>query len=430
MDAYSWTVAPVSGGTASPLTGNLQTITVTSNSNYTISLVTTKSGVTSDAGCSKDVVINTPGDPTATGATRCGTGSVTLSSTLGTSGTGNHWYATSTSTAVLFTGLNYVTPSLSVNTTYFVASFNATCEGARVSAVATINNISPGVIAGGGALCTPFNPDAFTSTTAGSGDGAITYQWQSRTGTSAFADISGATLATYDPGAVSVATDFRRVATSTLNTVACADNSNVLTVTLNAVPYRPVVTVQEALICAGTNSTPTITVLCSIVGVYHLTQGATTTDVTNLAANEGKDLVIPVAVGLGGFSLTVTNASNCLSGATTCTNNTNTCAAQVYRVSSPSLPVGALVKNIQTEAYPNPTSHDATIKFSVPKSGHVVVSVYDAMGRPVATLFDGEALAGEQRSVVLKGGTLAAGTYTYRVVANGMTKTNRVILDK
>ncbi|MEL5994441.1 T9SS type A sorting domain-containing protein [Hymenobacter segetis] len=81
-------------------------------------------------------------------------------------------------------------------------------------------------------------------------------------------------------------------------------------------------------------------------------------------------------------------------------------------------------------AYPNPTTKDATINFSVPKSGHVLVQVYDAMGRPVVTLFDGEALAGEQRSVVLKGGTLAAGTYTYRVVANGKTKTNRVILDK
>ncbi|GAA3975978.1 T9SS type A sorting domain-containing protein [Hymenobacter antarcticus] len=85
---------------------------------------------------------------------------------------------------------------------------------------------------------------------------------------------------------------------------------------------------------------------------------------------------------------------------------------------------------IQTEAYPNPTSQDATINFSVPKTGHVLVSVYDAMGRPVATLFDGEATAGEQRSVVLKGASLASGIYTYRVVAGGKTRTNRVSLEK
>jgi hypothetical protein len=63
-------------------------------------------------------------------------------------------------------------------------------------------------------------------------------------------------------------------------------------------------------------------------------------------------------------------------------------------------------------------------------SGHVLVQVYNVLGVPVATLFDGQVLAGEQRSVVFKGGALAAGTYTYRVVANGKTKTNRVMLDK
>ena len=57
----------------------------------------------------------------------------------------------------------------------------------------------------------------------------------------------------------------------------------------------------------------------------------------------------------------------------------------------------------------------------------------EIIGEPDGTIqfnIDGEALAGEQHSVMLKGSTLAAGTYTYRVVANGKTKTNRVVLDK
>ncbi|WP_188563035.1 immunoglobulin domain-containing protein, partial [Hymenobacter frigidus] len=161
MDAYSWTVTPVTTGGATPTSGTNQSITVTATSSYTISLLTTKSGVMSDANCSKSVTINTPGDPTATGATRCGSGSVTLSSTLGANnGTGNHWYATSTSTTVLTTGLTYDTPSLSTNTTYYVASFNTTCEGARVPAVATINAIAPGEIAGSATGCSPFDPAA------------------------------------------------------------------------------------------------------------------------------------------------------------------------------------------------------------------------------------------------------------------------------
>ena len=82
-----------------------------------------------------------------------------------------------------------------------------------------------------------FNPAAFTSTTAGTGGGAITYQWQSST-TSAvagFSNIGGATSETYNAPAVAVVTWFRRTAISTLNGVPCSDNSNVLFVAPNAI---------------------------------------------------------------------------------------------------------------------------------------------------------------------------------------------------
>ena len=114
----------------------------------------------------------------------------------------------------------------------------------------TVNSIVPGVIAGSQTLCAPFDPVAFTSTTPGSGGGTITYQWQmSTTSASAgFANIGGATLATYDAGAVSVPTWFRRVATSTLNTVPCADNSNVMMVSPNAIV--PGVIAGDQTLCA------------------------------------------------------------------------------------------------------------------------------------------------------------------------------------
>ncbi|MCR5888010.1 hypothetical protein LRS06_09530 [Hymenobacter sp. J193] len=62
--------------------------------------------------------------PVATGASRCGTGTVTLKAS-GSSGT-YAWYATASSTTVLSTNASFVTPSLSATTTYYVqASFNA-----------------------------------------------------------------------------------------------------------------------------------------------------------------------------------------------------------------------------------------------------------------------------------------------------------------
>ncbi|ALD21341.1 hypothetical protein AM218_09085 [Hymenobacter sp. DG25A] len=87
-------------------------------------------------------------------------------------------------------------------------------------------------------------------------------------------------------------------------------------------------------------------------------------------------------------------------------------------------------RSIQTEAYPNPTGRDATINFSVPRSGHVKVDVYNALGSYVTTLYDGDAKGGENNAVVLKGAQLPTGTYYYKVTSDGKTKTNRISLVK
>ena len=68
----------------------------------------------------------------------------------------------------------------------------------------TPNNVSSGSIAGDQTLCSPFDSAAFTSTTAGTGSGAVTYQWQiSTTGCDGtWSDIASATSSTYDAPAV------------------------------------------------------------------------------------------------------------------------------------------------------------------------------------------------------------------------------------
>ncbi|MFC6225695.1 T9SS type A sorting domain-containing protein [Hymenobacter artigasi] len=195
--------------------------------------------------------------------------------------------------------------------------------------------------------------------------------------------------------------------------------------TLTPSPGRPDVTITEATLC-GTLLAPSLTVNSPVTGTtYTLTQTGVAGSRTFAYPADGTTVVFLNLVAGKGFSIIATNAG-CVSAATDCSNYTQ------------SAPVGRSVptvapspqQSIQTEAYPNPTSKDATINFSVPKTGHVLVSVYDALGRPVATLFDGEATAGEQRSVVLKGASLASGIYTYRVVADGKTRTNRVSLEK
>src|SRR5918993_4325114 len=117
---------------------------------------------------------------------------------------------------------------------------NVVCSTASNCLTVTPNIVDAGAIAGDQTLCTPFDPAAFTSTTAGSGGtgAVITYRWESNTtgcGATTWTAIGGATLATYDAGAVAVTTYFRRITISTLNNVVCSTASNCLTVTPNPV---------------------------------------------------------------------------------------------------------------------------------------------------------------------------------------------------
>ncbi|GAB3875128.1 hypothetical protein GCM10028824_29690 [Hymenobacter segetis] len=223
----------------------------------------------------------------------------------------------------------------------------------------------------------------------------------------------------------------RLTVTSSANPVCTAATSDVA-VTVNAKPAGPTVTIQEATLC-GTLTSPTLTVCGPVAGTTYL---VTETDGTNPQSTtySAGPLVFVLRAGKG-FSITATAsaaAGGCVSAATICGGQAASCPASAGRVATAASPTTApaLQQGILTEAYPNPTSKDATINFSVPKSGHVVVQVYNAIGVAVATLFDGDVAGGETRSVKLKGEFLATGIYTYRVVADGKTKTNHVSLVK
>jgi hypothetical protein len=72
------------------------------------------------------------------GSARCGNGTLTLTA----SGTSTlNWFADSVSTNVLFAGSNFVTPSISQNTNYFVQA-SGSCPSARVSVTATVNPVT------------------------------------------------------------------------------------------------------------------------------------------------------------------------------------------------------------------------------------------------------------------------------------------------
>jgi hypothetical protein len=90
-------------------------------------------------------------------ASRCGTGSVTLSGTPGSNGNTMKWYTASSGGTYKSTGTSYA-PSLSSTTTYYASSYNTTtgCESTatRPGATATINSIPTAYsVTGGGNYC-------------------------------------------------------------------------------------------------------------------------------------------------------------------------------------------------------------------------------------------------------------------------------------
>ena len=119
--------------------------------------------------------------------------------------------------------------------TYTVTATDSKGCTATATFSVTVNTINPGSIGSNQTVCSGSDPSAFTSTAA-TGQGTITYQWQSNTigcnGT--FNNISGATSAIYDPpSGITQTTYYRRIAYSTYNGLICSAVSNCITITVN-----------------------------------------------------------------------------------------------------------------------------------------------------------------------------------------------------
>src|ERR1043166_4669388 len=247
-------------------TSTLNGVTCSANSNC---ITITVNNVTAGS-VSADQTICSPFDPAAfTSVAATGSGVITY-----------QWQSNTTGCGGVFTNIagatsaTYDAPVIAV-TTYYRRVATSTLNGVTCSAnsnciTVTVNNLTAGSVSADQTLCSPFDPAAFTSTTAATGAGVITYQWQSNTTGcgGAFTDIAGATSATYDAPAIAVTAYYRRVATSTLNGVTCSANSNCITVTVNNVTAGSVAADQT--VCSTTTPS-TLTVLSAATGSGILT---------------------------------------------------------------------------------------------------------------------------------------------------------------
>ena len=79
--------------------------------------------------------------------------------------------------------------------------------------------------------------------------------------------------------------------------------------------------------------------------------------------------------------------------------------------------------------YPNPFNPLTKIKYDLPEAGHVVLKVYDILGREVATLLNEEKQAGRY-TIEFNGSKFSSGIYLYRIQAGNYSSVKKMILIK
>ncbi len=81
------------------------------------------------------------------------------------------------------------------------------------------------------------------------------------------------------------------------------------------------------------------------------------------------------------------------------------------------------------ENFPNPFNPSTTIKYTIPESGFVTITVYDISGRDVGTLESSQKQAGTYE-IRFDAQGFASGLYFCRISVNGFTDVKKMILTK
>ncbi|WP_340104876.1 BspA family leucine-rich repeat surface protein [Rhodohalobacter sp. 8-1] len=90
---------------------------------------------------------------------------------------------------------------------------------------------------------------------------------------------------------------------------------------------------------------------------------------------------------------------------------------------------GVPVEYELSQNYPNPFNPSTVIEYALPETGHVELSVYNILGREVATLINDQKQAGYHQ-VTFDASNLASGLYIYHLKANGYEQSHQMTLIK
>jgi len=143
----SWTLTYTVNGVSQTATGTTSTFTLAQNAvpGSVYSLVSITSGTCTNSLSNSLTVQPIPVAPAVVPGSNCGSGSISLSATGAPTGGTYIWYDAAVGGTALYSNTSgtFMTPKLSVATTYYVAvANNAGCEGPRTPVTATIKSLA------------------------------------------------------------------------------------------------------------------------------------------------------------------------------------------------------------------------------------------------------------------------------------------------
>lgn len=185
-------------------------------------------------------------------------GTTTFSSTVpgGTWSSGNNSIATINSSTGIITPVALGGP---VIMTYTITGTGGCTTQTATRTVTVANNFTSGAISTSGeTICSGGDPESIASTTAASGNGTITYQWQSGTdGINFTTTIANSNSATYDPpSGLTTKTYYRRQAQD--SNTPFTTSTGVWAVTVNPNPTATVASKTNVACKSGTDGVITI----------------------------------------------------------------------------------------------------------------------------------------------------------------------------
>jgi len=161
-----WYDAANGGNLLSQGTSTYTTPVISTTTTYYVAVRNTTTGCVSAARTAVTATVNIASFTSTTGASRCGTGTVTLQAATA-AGTIN-WYAALTGGASLGTGTSYTTPSIAATTTYYADVTNNGCTSSpRTAVVATVNAIPTITSTTGASICVSGTGTLQAATAAG-----------------------------------------------------------------------------------------------------------------------------------------------------------------------------------------------------------------------------------------------------------------------